>query len=340
MDIKLNGMLLKKIRQKIKIVIYFITLFNFISCQSQKKHITLGSTYNNIVNFSDVIYNDYSGLGITQIKSKSISSFLNTKCKYFIQWNEENISNTHNISFTELILIDSKNDIKYGKEKIRYLFIEKEKGKNKELIDTLKIPKGFDYSQFNYKSGNINKTGIAIGKYNNSTKKESFELCELYGLNDMGKLSKLPLSTVIYDCPPPTYYLREYEPEEYSYEIKQKYNKSTIIPKKWYGVYHVINKESKDWREEQSISLSISKDSIIYEIAGYQMYEKYLLKGEEINSNILSLTYLKYLDGIESAVLEKTKDFGKIYFDGKKYLWKCPYLDFYYHKKRYRLKKE
>ncbi len=159
------------------------------------------------------------------------------------------------------------------------------------------------------------------------------------GLNDMGKLSKLPSTTVTNDSSPPIYYLRENEPEEYTHEIKQKYNKSTIIPKKWHGVYHVITKESKDWRENQSIYLSISKDSIIYEIAGYQMYEKYLLKGKVINSNILSLTYLKYLDGIESAVLEKTKDFGKIYFDGKKYLWKSPYLDFYYHKKRYRLKK-
>lgn len=337
MDIKQNGMLQNKIKQKIKIIVYFFILLNFNSCQSQEKNIALGITYNNITNFSDVIYDDYSGVGITQIKSESISSFLNTESRYFILWNEENISNTNNISFTELALINSRDDIKSGKEKIRYLFIEREKGKNKELIDTLKIPKGFDYSQFNYKSGNVDKTGIAIGKYSNSTKKESFELYELYGLSNVGKLTRLPLSTIIYDCPP-TYYLREYEPEEYTYKTKQEYNKNKIISSKWFGIYHVISKESKDWREDKSITLSISKDSIIYEIAGYQIYQKYLLTGKEVDNKLL-LSYSKYLDGSESAILEKTKDFGNIYFDGKKYLWESPYLDFYYDNKQYILNK-
>jgi hypothetical protein len=46
------------------------------------------------------------------------------------------------------------------------------------------------------------------------------------------------------------------------------------------------------------------------------------------------------LDGSKSAVLEKTKDFGKIYFDGKKYLWESPYLDFYYDNKQYILNRK
>ena len=84
--------------------------------------------------------------------------------------------------------------------------------------------------------------------------------------------------------------------------------------------------------------MSISKDSIIYEIAGYQIYQKYLLTGKEVDNKLL-LSYSKYLDGSESAILEKTKDFGNIYFDGKKYLWESPYLDFYYDNKQYILNK-
>ena len=68
------------------------------------------------------------------------------------------------------------------------------------------------------------------------------------------------------------------------------------------------------------------------------MLEKYLLTGKVVNNNLL-LTYAKTLDGYESDVLKKTKDFGKIYFDGKKYLWESPYLNVYNDKKYFILKK-
>ena len=63
-------------------------------------------------------------------------------------------------------------------------------------------------------------------------------------------------------------------------------------------------------------------------MVGYQMLVKYLLTGKVVNNNLL-LTYAKTLNGYKSAVLKKTKDFGKIYFDDKKYLWESPYLNVY-----------
>jgi hypothetical protein len=101
----------------------------------------------------------------------------------------------------------------------------------------------------------------------------------------------------------------------------------TIIPENWYGVYHTdLNENNKDWRENQSVSLTIKKDSIIYEVAGYQIFQEYKLKGK-INKGNLKLKFDKAIENTESAVLEKTKDFGEISFDDKNYNWVCPYMD-------------
>ena len=95
----------------------------------------------------------------------------------------------------------------------------------------------------------------------------------------------------------------------------------------WYGVYHTdLNENNKDWRESQSVSLTIKKDSIIYEVAGYQIFQKYKLKGK-INKGNLKLEFDKAMENTESAVLKTTKDFGQISFDGKNYNWVCPYND-------------
>ncbi|KAF2333763.1 hypothetical protein [Flavobacterium daemonense] len=114
------------------------------------------------------------------------------------------------------------------------------------------------------------------------------------------------------------------------------------IPSNWLGNYHMnINEESKDWREIKSISVSITKDSIVYEAAGYQLFERYLLKIKK-NNNAINLSFDKIINGSQNAVLEKTKDFGEILYDGKNYNWICPYIDISFmngKKNKYVLKK-
>lgn len=113
------------------------------------------------------------------------------------------------------------------------------------------------------------------------------------------------------------------------------------ISEYWNGRYQVYINADKDWEERCGITVDIKKDSIIFEESGYQTYQIYLLTGMEEN-NKLQLRYLNKLEGIDSAILDKTKDFGVITYDGKNYLWECPYLDILYtqgKKKTYVLKK-
>lgn len=104
-------------------------------------------------------------------------------------------------------------------------------------------------------------------------------------------------------------------------------NVKNQIPSSWYGLYQfTINENSDDWKEKHSISFLVTKDSLIYEAAGYQLFNRYELLGN-IKNNSLQLKYNKLLDGIESAVLEKTKDFGSITFDGKNYFIESPFIN-------------
>lgn len=110
-----------------------------------------------------------------------------------------------------------------------------------------------------------------------------------------------------------------------NYETSQK--KNNHISEKWFGRYQLNLNEEKNWQEQKSISLDIKKDSIIYEANGYQLHSVYLLTGQQIDDNKISLEYSKIIDGLESEILKKTKDFGILVFDGKNYNWQCPYLN-------------
>ena len=99
------------------------------------------------------------------------------------------------------------------------------------------------------------------------------------------------------------------------------------IPNKWYGTYSfALNKESEDWRDINDISITISKDSIIYLDKGFQLFHLYKLSAQENNNN-LKLTFEKALENTDGWALKKNKDFGQISFDGKNYNWVCPYVD-------------
>ncbi|MBB5635368.1 hypothetical protein HDE68_001256 [Pedobacter cryoconitis] len=99
------------------------------------------------------------------------------------------------------------------------------------------------------------------------------------------------------------------------------------ISEKWYGTYSfTTNEDKEDWREQQKVSLLITKDSIIYHAEGYQIDQTYQLSGKE-NGGALMLDYLNAAGHTESAVLDKTKDFGTIVNENKSYTWSSPYLD-------------
>lgn len=115
------------------------------------------------------------------------------------------------------------------------------------------------------------------------------------------------------------------------------------ISEKWYGIYSfTTNEDKEDWREQQKVLLTVTKDSIVYHAEGYQVEQTYKLSGKE-NGGALMLEYLSAADHIESAVLEKTKDFGTIVVENKNYTWSSPYLDLSFGKgksKIYILKKK
>jgi len=98
------------------------------------------------------------------------------------------------------------------------------------------------------------------------------------------------------------------------------------ISGKWYGTYvFTMNEDAEDWREQQEVSLRITKDSIIYHAQGFQLDQTYLLSGKEV-ANALQLKYVRALRYSESAVLKKTKDFGQFSLAKGKYTWTSPYL--------------
>lgn len=112
----------------------------------------------------------------------------------------------------------------------------------------------------------------------------------------------------------------------------------------WYGKYSLtLNENSEDWRNIHEIKLSISENSITYSAEGFQLYEFYKLSSKENNNN-LQLDFSEALDNTENEMhLKKTKDFGVIFFDGKKYKWLCPYINENFSEgkeKTYILKKE
>ncbi|MGY0035815.1 hypothetical protein [Pedobacter sp. NJ-S-72] len=86
----------------------------------------------------------------------------------------------------------------------------------------------------------------------------------------------------------------------------------------------------------------VTKDSIVYHAEGYQIDQTYKLSGKE-SGGTLMLDYLSAADHTESAVLEKTKDFGTVVNENKSYTWSSPYLDLSFgdgKSKVYVLKKE
>lgn len=112
------------------------------------------------------------------------------------------------------------------------------------------------------------------------------------------------------------------------YNIKEK-TPENINPygNSWLGHFKTqINKNSDDTNTIHTVSLNIKKDSIVFQIYGYHVSQKYLLKAREEN-NKLKLEFIKDLTEFDDPQIEKIKDFGVITFDGNKYKLSSPFID-------------
>lgn len=208
MEKKQNGILQKMIREiyKFRFVLVFLTCF---FCKGQENDILNKPFLVEI--YSDKISTDED---LVVFESKKLNEILNENSKYFIQKGWQKTSQNNNI-VTEL-LASNESDLSKIKSKTstKYLFITQ----NNILKDTLKINKNFEYSICQLDKQNT-KNGLAIGKYKINGKREYFEIHQLFQIDNEGKIRKMKISTIIFDCPAPTDYIKDEEPDSYTFGI-------------------------------------------------------------------------------------------------------------------------
>lgn len=230
---------------------------------------------------------------------------------------------------------------KQGKDSVREIYIGKTFFSGDELNDFTIVDnnnfKQIDSLSFSiYKKNNGEDYIFSLEKFLKNEDVEKYEIIDVVSFKNYDAKNFIIKENILKN---------EINLEVYDKGVKLKnwilkLKTQAVIPENWYGIYHTdINDENEDWRETQSIGISITKDSIIYEAAGYQLFQKYKLKGKMNNEN-LKLEFETALENTESAVLKKTKNFGEISFDGKNYNWICMYNDISFNnskKKKYTL---
>ncbi|MBZ4043832.1 SH3 domain-containing protein [Flavobacterium hibisci] len=116
------------------------------------------------------------------------------------------------------------------------------------------------------------------------------------------------------------------------------------ISPKWYGKYFVDISSTQEYL--QTIELNLTSDSCLFKVTSLAENKEYQLEVIEKHEKL----YLKYkrLIKFESTYIEndnklaEEKEFGYLIYDGKKYLWISPYLDYTYSdgkKEKYILRK-
>lgn len=115
---------------------------------------------------------------------------------------------------------------------------------------------------------------------------------------------------------------------EKKYDIQKKIKQSIkTYGDNWLGNYQTqINKNSDDTNTMHIVSLKIKKDSIIFDINGHHVSQKYLLRAKEVE-NKLKLEFIKDLSEYNDPQIEKIQDFGVVTFDDNLYILHCPYID-------------
>lgn len=93
---------------------------------------------------------------------------------------------------------------------------------------------------------------------------------------------------------------------------------------KWFGKYTLtLNQNNDDWREIYDIKIDISKDSIVYEAKGYQLYQRFLLSGISKKD-----TLFLYISNIEDNIGGVNFDEeSKIIMKGEQFFIKNAYIN-------------
>lgn len=205
---KQNGILQNLIKEVYKFR-FIIILSMCIFCKGQENEI-LNKPFL-LEKYADRISNNST---FVIIESEKLKKKLKESSKYFIKkgWQKVEQSNS---SITELIANNESNPLKIkSNTSTRYLFITQ----NNILKDILRINKEFDYSICQLDKEN-KKYGLAIGKYKINSANEFFEIHHLYQITNNGTIKKINLKTVIFDCPSPIDYVKDEEPNSYTFGI-------------------------------------------------------------------------------------------------------------------------
>ncbi|OXA84046.1 hypothetical protein [Flavobacterium hercynium] len=164
-------------------------------------------------------YIKYRYKNLNYIESIELANFLNARLPFFIEKGGGVIEES-NFGTDELVLCESKTDSEISNKRVRYVFIDERIAGNIQTRDTLRIAKGLDYSQV-LLDPDKTQFGICIGKYSISKQNDQyFEISSIYSINEHGKLIEKSLNTIIYDCPAPSDYISDEEPNSYNFGIK------------------------------------------------------------------------------------------------------------------------
>lgn len=164
-------------------------------------------------------YKKYRHENSDYVESVELANFLNIKLPFFREKGGGIIEDS-NFATHEIVLCESKTDNEVSNKRVRYVFIDEKVGDKRLVRDTLRIVKGLDFSEV-LLSVDKKKIGICTGTYSISEQDdEYFEINAIYSINNEGKLVKESLKTVIYDCPAPSDYVRDEEPNSYRFGIK------------------------------------------------------------------------------------------------------------------------
>jgi uncharacterized protein YgiM (DUF1202 family) len=308
-----------------RIIILTILLINFISCNSQqRKEISNFDKLNNIqVEIENHLATEktYKSLdSLRQVVDGADAELYVETYKNAIIYDTNNFLsylNKRNKKIDENVIVFFEQD-----EKTFKIINEKLKRNNKD------IQKGFinDSDGYTNLRKESNKKSKIIQKINTNE-----EVVILDNSND--------------------WYLVETKEKNIGYvhnsRIIDNLNKivHSTISSKWYGKYYVDIPTTQEYL--QSIELKITSDSSIFIVTGLAENKEYKLSAIE-KDNKLILNYEKLLS-FESTYIErdneyaKEKEFGYLIYDGKKYLWFSPYLDYVYSedvKQKYILRKQ
>lgn len=227
---------------KVKEIIILIGIFIFLSCANSEQSSTeeqdnivenemeddkmispaiedsiyLGISFQSFKEFNDFDIvtkpKEWNGIDVDElIASKRLSHFLNTKDSIFYIVSGISLSlkkeNVYIGCFTVL-----KSNISTEKKDKKWLFITNKKGENKTLSGVLDVNKGVSYSVGCEADISANKycSTICLGEFQVKDKVEMwFKISEIYGVTWEGRIEKLPLTTILYDCPVPDEYRDE-----------------------------------------------------------------------------------------------------------------------------------